>query len=79
VQLKGRLVFEEKYRGKNIWICFPYKGKWYLFPHDAILKKILPKIKHTKAWKSGGYNFPKLSAGMLEMLKRYCLSDRLKT
>jgi hypothetical protein len=35
VQLNGRLTLDQKYQGKDIWICFRHKSVWYLFPHDA--------------------------------------------
>ena len=38
VQLKGRLTVEERYVGKNIYIAFPYCGRWYLYPHDAAVE-----------------------------------------
>ena len=34
VQLKGRLAIEQRYIGKNIWVAFPHKGRWFMFPHD---------------------------------------------
>src|SRR4051812_2197051 len=37
VQLKGRLTFGTEYIGKNIYLAFPNKGEWYLFPHDKVL------------------------------------------
>ena len=39
VQLKGVLTVDTKYKGKDIWICFPDKTRqqWYLFPHDVFL------------------------------------------
>ncbi len=38
VQLKGEAggVFHKKYAGKDIFIAFPYKGDWYLYPHDKM-------------------------------------------
>jgi hypothetical protein len=32
-QLKSRLSVDTKYKGKDVWICLPYDGRWYLFPH----------------------------------------------
>ena len=42
VQLKGRFEFNEKYKGKEIYMCFPNEIKdaqrmWYLFPHDEMM------------------------------------------
>lgn len=39
VQLKGRFVFDKKYMKKNLFICFPCNGDWYLYPHDDLLIK----------------------------------------
>ena len=41
VQLKGRLTFDKKYIGKNIFIAFPYLKSWYLFNHDELLDLFL--------------------------------------
>lgn len=55
IQLKGRLTFQEKYNGKNIYIAFNAcekcnkcgrcncnEGrKWYIYPHDELQKKFL--------------------------------------
>jgi len=35
-QLKGRLTFSEKYRGKDLYIAFHDNGAWNLFPHDEV-------------------------------------------
>ncbi|MCZ4318592.1 hypothetical protein O4H26_06285 [Aequorivita viscosa] len=47
VQLKGRLTFDKKYLGKNIYVCFPYskaeKTVWYLYNHDLLLNIFLTK------------------------------------
>jgi hypothetical protein len=37
VQLKSRLGIYRKYQGKNLWVCFPDRGDWYLYPHDVVL------------------------------------------
>jgi len=41
VQLKGRLSFYKKYQGKDLWICFRQGSKWYFYPHDELLERIL--------------------------------------
>lgn len=38
VQLKGRLVAERKYMGKDIWIAFFYRDDLYLYGHDAFVR-----------------------------------------
>ncbi|MGI0148266.1 MAG: hypothetical protein ACREDF_01870 [Thermoplasmata archaeon] len=41
VQLKGRLTFEAKYRGKDLWVAFADGERWYLYPHDDLLDHVL--------------------------------------
>jgi len=50
VQLKGRLWFEKKYAGKNIWMCFRNVNSVYLYPHDDLLNIMFSStnIKNTK-------------------------------
>jgi hypothetical protein len=52
VQQKGRLVCDTKYKGKDIWICFPSGDQWYLYPHDDFLKFCLEtaNIGNTASW-----------------------------
>ena len=40
VQLKSRLTFDAKYRNKGLFIAFPYKDEWYLFPHALSAQSI---------------------------------------
>ena len=39
VQLKGRLTFQKKYKGKDIYIAFNEGGKCYIYPHDKVLQE----------------------------------------
>lgn len=74
VQLKGRLTFGKKYQNKNIYICFhdQIDDKWYLYPHDKVLKKVLKKIKNSKSWRIvGGFSFPSLSEDTKKILSQY--------
>jgi hypothetical protein len=72
VQLKGRLHVNKKYMGKDLWLCFPALGGWYLGPHDEILSLLLTGtgIGKTESWRqAGGYDYrtpPKQIATMLE-------------
>ena len=43
VQLKSRLTLEEKYLGKEIYIAFPYDGKWFMYPHDQAVDEFIGK------------------------------------
>jgi len=61
VQQKGRLTFDKKYMGKNIYIAFHDKKSdtYYLYPHDELLKKLLDLgyFTGTSSWdKKGGYS-----------------------
>jgi len=38
VQLKGRWYIDTKYAGRDIWIAFHDDGRWYLAPHDELVK-----------------------------------------
>ncbi len=76
VQLKGRATFERKYLKKDLYICFQDKqnDNWYLYPHDKVLKKILPTIKNSHSWKvAGAYSFPILSVNLKNILSIYIL------
>ena len=41
IQLKGRLTFQKKYNGKDIYIAFRENGKCYIYPHDELQEKFL--------------------------------------
>lgn len=77
VQLKGRLTFEKKYQGKDLWICFRHAGLVYLFPHDALLEQALAvtNIGNTASWlkTNGGYSFPSPPKSLEASLRPYCL------
>ncbi|OIN55789.1 hypothetical protein [Arsenicibacter rosenii] len=78
VQLKGRLTFEQKYIGKNLFICFPHLGAWYLYPHDELWAKVseIHNAKNSPSWLTGGaYNFPSPSTAIMGLLNEYRLSD----
>ena len=75
VQLKGRMVLDTKYTGKDIWICFDYGGDWFLYPHDKFLVWALKflNVGATKNWVlaekledvEGKYSWPKPSKKVL--------------
>lgn len=77
VQLKDRLSFYKKYIGKEIRICFhdSESDKWFLYPHDELLKEIEPELIGTESWDShGGYSFPGLSNRHKLRLEQYRIS-----
>lgn len=75
IQLKGRVVFNKKYKGKDLWIAFRAEDAVYVFPHDKVLKKVLStrKIMYgTTSWKDKGeYSFKTLSAWLRPLIKEY--------
>lgn len=76
VQLKGRLLFDKKYMGKEIWICFPYEGDCYLYPHDEVFHQVceVANILGSESWKNiGTYHFPTLTTERLRILETYRL------
>jgi len=75
VQLKGRLTFDKKYHNRNIWICFPYKNEWYLYPHDKLLKTLKETMNFhtTESWEKGSYTWNTLSKTLLVHLHDYKL------
>ncbi len=73
VQLKGRLTVEKKYEKKDLWMCFPSEGAWYLYPHDDILGKLLNEKRKSisSTYSGGGYSFPYLTKELKSMLTKY--------
>lgn len=77
VQLKGRMTFDKKYQGKEIWIAFNERSTWYIYPHDEVLAALLSdsKVGTSVSWaENGGYSFPYLSAKALLLLEPYRLA-----
>lgn len=72
VQLKARLTFDKKYIGKTLYVAFPYKGNWYLYNHDSLLKNF-KSLQKTKSWSKGTYSYKTLSAKSLVKLEKYKL------
>ena len=78
VQLKGRLSFDKKYCGKNIYICFREKDNYYLYDHDKLLKVFLERYNNAIAISSswineGKYLFAKISREARVLLQEYLL------
>lgn len=71
VQLKGRLSFSTKYKGKNIYVCFISDGDIYLYPHDEILEQVESKISDKKWLEAGTYSTSKLTKDNQELLAPY--------
>jgi hypothetical protein len=80
VQLKGRLTFGEKYRDKDLWVCFPHGADWYLYPHDPLLEVALLEtaIGRSESWIRGGlYTFNRLSETFIVRLEQYRLPSTI--
>jgi hypothetical protein len=77
VQLKGTLVFDQRYCGKNLLICFfERKGgeikNLYVYPHDDLLSRFLSIIGHTESWRKNGYWFSStISVNFRKELEEY--------
>lgn len=79
VQLKSRLTFGKKYRGKDLYVCFPSGGEWYLFHHDTLLDAVLAAgvMVTSASWlEEGGYSFPRIPKGLQPLLDPYRLAPR---
>jgi hypothetical protein len=74
VQLKGRLEIDKKYLGRDLHVCFPSEGKWYLFAHDEVCEKLLAisSVATTQSWREeGSYSWKTMSKAILEELLPY--------
>lgn len=57
VQLKSRVTIDKKYRGKELFVAFPFNGDWYLVGHDELVEKVrkhAPKWLTSNSWKIDG-------------------------
>ncbi len=73
IQLKGRLSFNKKYIGKNIYICFINDKDIYLYPHDEILKQVEHKISDKTYLQTGQWSSPRLTRENKKLLEAYKL------
>lgn len=82
IQLKGRLSFDKKYVGRDLHICFPHGGSWFVYPHDLVLDEVLAvtTVSSTVSWRrAGGYSFPGLSKRLKNVLEPYRLHGTTPT
>lgn len=78
VQLKGRMTFDKKYSGKELYLCFRDGAEWYLYPHDVLFEQINADLNltETESWRTEGkYSFPRLSDRQKSLLKQYSFSS----
>lgn len=77
VQLKGRLVIDRKYCGKEIHIAFIHKDQIFLYDHDQLIHFIEENGligPDSVTWHEKGFrNWPKPPAWALSFLKDYRL------
>ena len=77
IQLKGRLTFQKKFNGKNIYIAFNQDKKWYLYPHDDLQKRFIDEfglMKNAKAWNvNGTFTFPRIPKKLEKYMDQYAI------
>ena len=77
VQLKGRLVIDKKYCGKDIFIAFLHGADCYVYPHDGFLQGLkkqgrLGERGRRQLWDERGIrSWPRPPSWALELLADY--------
>jgi hypothetical protein len=73
VQLKSRITIRKDYRGKELWIAFPFKKQWYLIKHDVLITKAEQHTNwlNAESWKQeqGFYHSANINKKLLESLE----------
>ena len=78
VQLKGRMLIDRKYIGKNLYMCFRIGDIWHLILHDELMRiveEILPETFETLSWERGTYSWPRPPKQVRERLSRFALNS----
>jgi hypothetical protein len=67
VQLKSRLTIDEKYKGKELFVAFPFNGHWYLVEHDTLIEKVAEHTNwlNTDSWVNKGCYHSAAPSGQL--------------
>ena len=79
IQLKGRLTFDKKYIGKDLFVAFPSNEGFYVYQHDVLLKKYETRFKKTKSWKeNGSYTFNNLSKEDIKLMAKFLIDENSK-
>ena len=76
VQLKGRLTIDKKYVDKDLYMCFPIDGKWYLVLHDELveyLEKNTPYLSSSSWIEKGSYSSRNPNKDTIQWLSSYCV------
>lgn len=77
VQLKGRLVIDKKYIGKNIHIAFFHGDDCYVYPHDEFLEGLIALGKlgargSNELWDTKGIrSWPQPPSWALDLIANY--------
>jgi len=76
VQLKGRLTFDKKYTGKDIFIAFRENERVYVYPHDDLKRRIqeaekFRSSKHSEWWDHGSRSWPSVPKFQQHILDEY--------
>ena len=80
VQLKARLTINRNYMGKDLYVTFPSKGKWYLILHDELVTIVGEATSWllSRSWTNNGlYNSPSPSKVLLARLAEFELKTKL--
>ena len=76
VQLKSRATICRKYLGKDLYLAFPAAGRWYLLPHDELVRIAEETTDWllSPSWTDGGlYHSNRPSNRMLSRLSAHAL------
>lgn len=79
VQLKGRMLIDRKYIGKNLHMCFRIGDIWHLIPHDELMRIVeetLPETFETLSWERGTYSWPRPPKRVRERLSYFALNSK---
>ena len=77
VRLMAGMLIDKKYVGKDLYLCFPARGFWFLIPHDELLRivgDILPGTLKTDSWKKGRYSWTKAPWAVIYRLTKFRIS-----
>jgi len=74
VQLKGALMFDKRYVGRGLHICFRHERAWFIYPHDDLLRQVEASFCETQSWcTEGTYHFPHIPKQLLKLLEPFRL------
>lgn len=52
----GRLRIMREWQGRDVWVNFPVRGRWYLVQHDELLRIVAERAPYldSNSWKCHG-------------------------